>query len=162
MSASLFSIMIVCDSWVTKVPGGTTLSFAHNTKMEIVQNNMSDVTYIDKFMVITLFQVMKHRSIVKVCQVWHIFCLLVFWWIDLSNNIFLEIFSLFWFLIDRECFVIDFIYFFTILFDRRFDDALRREREKRKNTLVLIELRYLHRWVCSSNAVSSYAKQHLR
>lgn len=42
-------------------------------------------TYVDKFRVVTLLQVVKNRSIVKVCQVWHIFCLLIFWWIDLCD-----------------------------------------------------------------------------
>lgn len=135
MSASLFSIMTVCGSWIIKVPGEqrSQLHITRNGNRAKHVDFLSDATYIDKFMVITLLQVMKHRSIVKVCQVWHIFCLLVFRWIDLSNKIFLEIFSLFWFLIDQECFVIDF-FFIKFYFFREIMliDALRREREKRK------------------------------
>lgn len=42
-------------------------------------------TYVDKFSVITLLQVVEHRGIVKISQVRHILCLLVFWWIDLCH-----------------------------------------------------------------------------
>lgn len=38
---------------------------------------------------------MENRGIVKVCQVGHIFAFFVFGWIDLSNEIFLEILGLF-------------------------------------------------------------------
>jgi len=51
-------------------------------------------TYVDKLVQITLSQVMEDRGIVKVCQVGHIFAFFVFGWIDLADEVFLEILGL--------------------------------------------------------------------
>lgn len=51
-------------------------------------------TYVNKFMVISLLQVIQNRSVVEVCQVGHILAFLVLRWVDLSNKIFLEVFRL--------------------------------------------------------------------
>lgn len=48
-------------------------------------------TYVDQLVVITLAQVMQHRSVVKIRQIGHILCLLVFGRIDLLEQIFLQI-----------------------------------------------------------------------
>jgi hypothetical protein len=51
-------------------------------------------TYVDKFIKITLSQVMENRGIVKVCQVGHILTFFVFWRVDLIDEVFLEILGL--------------------------------------------------------------------
>lgn len=57
-------------------------------------NSNRQSTYVDKFVVVSLFQVMEYRGIIKVCQVRHILSLLVFWWIHLCELILLEILAL--------------------------------------------------------------------
>lgn len=66
----------------------------YNTKQKPCRQYNDCITYVDEFMVVTLLQIVKDRSVVKVCQVGHILCLLIFWWIDLCDQIFLEIFGL--------------------------------------------------------------------
>lgn len=51
-------------------------------------------TYIDELVVVSLSQVMENGGIVKIGQVRHILGLFVFWWIDLLEDIFLEILRL--------------------------------------------------------------------
>lgn len=65
-------------------------------------------TYVDKFVKITLSQVMENRGIVKVCQVGHIFGFFVFWRIDLLKDVFLEILTLLFF--NRRFFLFDSIF----------------------------------------------------
>lgn len=48
-------------------------------------------TYVDQLGVVSLPQVMQNRSVVKIGQVGHIFGFLVFWRIDLLEEIFLQI-----------------------------------------------------------------------
>lgn len=52
-------------------------------------------TYVDKFVVVPLSQVMEYRGIVKVCQVGHILSFFVFGRVDLLKLILLEVFGLF-------------------------------------------------------------------
>lgn len=79
----------------------------YNTKQKPCRQYNDCITYVDEFMVVTLLQIVKDRSIVKVCQVGHILCLLIFWWIDLCDQIFLEIFGL-----------IEFCFFLYVFLDR--------------------------------------------
>lgn len=71
---------------------GQSASKAHRT-----QN-----TYVDQLVVVSLPQVMQNRSVVKIGQVGHIFGFLVFWRIDLWEEIFLQIAGLRSFIGERE------------------------------------------------------------
>lgn len=52
-------------------------------------------TYVDKFMVISLFKIVQDGGVIEICQVGHILTFLVFRWIYLSNLFFLEGFLLY-------------------------------------------------------------------
>lgn len=56
-----------------------------NRVLDCLLTSGNPPTYVDEFMIVSLLQVMKYRSIVKIGQIGHIFGFLIFRWIDLRD-----------------------------------------------------------------------------
>ena len=63
-----------------------TITWHHFLVLSLSLNNIMD-TYIDQLRLISWFKIPKHRCLVKIGKVWHIFTFLKFWRIHLGNLI---------------------------------------------------------------------------
>jgi hypothetical protein len=52
---------------------------------------LAEATYVNEFMVISLLEIMQHRSIIKVCQVGHILAFFILGGVDLGYLLLLEV-----------------------------------------------------------------------